>query len=273
MKIAIIGCGKMGLIYARSFRNFHLASNEELVLVEKNETRAQLLTEQGFRVQTLSEPALAESEVVILAIKPQDLPQLAPVLKPVLQPHQLVISILAGVKLQTLEHMLGHRLVVRAMPNTPAAVGKGITGIVFSEGIPTRWVGVVSTLLGTSGQTVIFGSDSDLDSVTALSGSGPAYVFYFMKAFVEAGQRLGLPPEQVRHLVRHTLIGSAELVNQATSSFDDMIEAVASRGGTTEAALKTFDAHGVFEGLVRGIEAAHRRAVELSDEVSRKLTE
>jgi pyrroline-5-carboxylate reductase len=265
MKIAIIGCGNMGMAFARPFIQYDLVKKENLLLIEKSQDRAATLREEkaGVVVDTIS-PQIADYDLVILSVKPQDFPSVAPELQAVLKPEQVILSIMAGIPMAKIQDLLNHKLVVRAMPNTPAMLGMGITGFTAAEGISFAKLLKVENLINATGRSVYLEDESMIDAVTALSGSGPAYFYYVVKHMVEAGKKMGFEESMATLLVKQTMLGSYHLINNAEKSLDDLIKAVASKGGTTEAALKTFEEMFVPNGIIEGILAAERRAKELS---------
>jgi len=171
---------------------------------------------------------------------------------------------MAGIPIAKIQDLLDHKLVVRAMPNTPAMLGMGITGFTAAEGISFAKLLKVENLINATGRSVYLEDESMIDAVTALSGSGPAYFYYVVKHMIEAGKKMGFEESMAALLVKQTMLGSYHLINNAEKSLDDLIKAVASKGGTTEAALKTFEEHKLPDGIVEGILAAENRAKELS---------
>ncbi|HAO49444.1 MAG TPA: pyrroline-5-carboxylate reductase [Runella sp.] len=265
MKIAIVGCGNMGMAFAKSFLQYDLVKKENLLLIEKSANRAEnLRTENtGVVVETIS-AHVGEYDVVILSVKPQDFGMVQDALREVLQPQQVVLSIMAGIPISTIQETLNHRLVIRAMPNTPAMLGMGITGFSAAKELSFAQLLKVDNLINATGRSVFLEDESMLDAVTALSGSGPAYFYYLVKAMVEAGKQMGFEESMATLLVKQTMLGSFHLINNADKSLDDLIKAVASKGGTTEAALREFEGGGFAQTLQTGILAAERRAKELS---------
>lgn len=265
MKITIIGCGNMGLIYARAFLKYNIVSKENLLLAEKNETRKEeLLKLDVGQVTVVNDPKIAESDIVIIAVKPQDLTDLAAELKQILEPAKCIISIMAGMKIQRIEELLNNRNIIRAMPNSPAELGMGMTGFTANKSLSMEQIRKAENLLATTGRTVFFENEELLDAVTAVSGSGPAYFFYVVKHMIEAGKQMGFDEATSAMLVKQTMLGSYHLINNANKSLDDLIKAVASKGGTTEAALSVFNEKEVGENLQKGMVKARDRATELS---------
>ena len=265
MKISIVGCGNMGIAYARSFLKYNLVTQQDLLLVEKNEVRKETLEKLNIgNVVSHVDNSIWTYDIIILAVKPQDFAGVCEGLKNSLGPKNIILSIMAGISIKQLEEKLGHKTIVRAMPNSPAQLGMGMTAFTSAKGITIEQLKKAENLLGSTGRTVFFEDESLLDAVTALSGSGPAYFFYFVKYMIDAGIKMGIEPSVASLLVKQTMIGSFELVNNATQNLDELIAAVKSKGGTTEAALKEFQQGELGETLVKGILAAEKRAKELS---------
>jgi pyrroline-5-carboxylate reductase len=265
MKIAIIGCGNMGMAFANSFIQYNLVSKEDLLLIEKNKERGDILQEQkaGVVVDTISE-RVGGVDLIILSVKPQDYPSVSSELAKVIQPGQLILSIMAGIPIAQIQLSLGHALIIRAMPNTPALLGMGMTAFAAAGTVGLSDIRKVENLINSTGRAVFLEDESLLDAVTGLSGSGPAYFFYLIKSMIDAGVKMGFDPAMSALLVKQTMLGSYHLMQTSDKSLDELIQAVASKGGTTEAALKTFGELGVGVGLQQGIFAARDRAVELA---------
>lgn len=268
MKITIIGCGNMGLVYARSFLRYNIVESQNLLLAEKNESRRDDLRKMNLgEVVVADDPKISESNLIILAVKPQDFSELAHKIAPLLKPGILVLSIMAGITIAKIEQHLSHPAIIRAMPNSPVEVGMGMTGFSAHSSVSIEQVRKVENLLSTTGRTVFFEDENLLNAVTALSGSGPAYFYYIVRAMVEAGKEMGMSDAVSATLVKQTMLGAFHLINNANKSFDDLIKTVASKGGTTEAALTVFENNEVHQALVKGIIAAKDRGGELSGQV------
>lgn len=264
-RIAIVGCGNMGLAYAKSFIHENLVLRDQLLLIEKSADRQAALTPMNMgRVLDGPNAEVSDVDALILAVKPQDFPTVPAALKPLLRPQQLVISIMAGVPIPYLQQELSHYSIVRAMPNTPALLGLGMTGFAAAPGIGVDHIRLAENLMNATGRAVFFEDESLLDAVTALSGSGPAYFYYFVKCLVEAGKEMGFDESLATMLVKQTMHGAYHLINSSDKTLDELIQAVASRGGTTEAALRTFGEQGLREALIDGVKAAEQRSRELS---------
>lgn len=265
MKIAIIGCGNMGMAFANSFIQYNLVQKEDLLLIEKNQERGAVLQEQkaGVVVDTISEK-ISGVDLVILSVKPQDYTSVSSELASLLQPNQIVLSIMAGIPISKLQTSLSHDLIVRAMPNTPALLGMGMTAFAAASAVGLADIRKVENLINSTGRAVFLEDEALIDAVTGLSGSGPAYFFYLIKSMIDAGVAMGFDPAMSALLVKQTMLGSYHLMQTSDKSLDELIQAVASKGGTTEAALRTFAESQVGEGLQKGIFAARDRAVELA---------
>ncbi len=266
MKVAIIGAGNMGMAFANSFIQKELVKKEDFLLIEKNEARAAVLREEdaGTVVDTISE-SIAAYDLIIFSVKPQDFLSVTAELKAVIQPNQLVLSIMAGITIEKIQIALNHPLVIRAMPNTPALLGLGMTAFTASSEITEAQLAQIQTLIDSTGKSLYITDEAFIDGVTALSGSGPAYFFYLVKAMIDAGKEMGFEEEMAALLVKQTMIGSFHLMETSDKSLDDLIKAVASKGGTTEAALKRFEEGAVAQNVKEGLFAAQKRAKELSN--------
>lgn len=265
MKIAIIGCGNMGMAFAKSFLQYNLVQKDDLLLIEKSVERSQALRQEntGVVVDTIG-PRVGEADLIILSVKPQDFAGVHDALRTVIQPRQLVLSIMAGIPMALIQETLGHALVVRAMPNTPALLGMGITGFTAAKEVDLANLRRVENLINATGRSIFLEDEALLDAVTALSGSGPAYFYYVVKAMIEAGRQMGFSDAVAGLLVKQTMLGAYHLINTSDKSLDDLIQAVASKGGTTEAALREFERGALADTLIAGIQAAQVRATELS---------
>jgi pyrroline-5-carboxylate reductase len=270
MKVTIIGCGNMGLIYARAFIKYNIVSKSELLLVEKSERRKEELKKLDIgKVVVPADESIRQSDVMILAVKPQDFLQLAEDLKRVLNRDTMLISIMAGVSLSALQHRLGHDRIIRAMPNSPVEIGMGITAYCLSGGVSAEQARRAENLLATTGRTLYLEDENLMDAVTAISGSGPAYFFYFAQQLIEAGMKMGFDESTASLLVKQTMLGSFHLLNSAGKPLNELIKAVASKGGTTEAALSTFEKYKVGEHLQEGWLNARKRGRELAELANR----
>jgi pyrroline-5-carboxylate reductase len=270
MKVTIVGCGNMGLIYARAFLKYNIVSKTELMLVEKSETRKEELKKLDIgKVVVPADGSIKESDVIILAVKPQDFSELGNELKKVLNEKTILISIMAGVSISSLQGRLQHDRIIRAMPNSPVEIGMGITAYCMANGVNAEQARRAENLLATTGRTLYLEDENLMDAVTAVSGSGPAYFFYFAQQLIEAGKKMGFDESTASLLVKQTMLGSFHLLNSAGKPLDQLIKAVASKGGTTEAALTTFERCHVGEHLQDGLLNAQKRGRELAEIASK----
>ncbi len=236
-------------------------------VVEPSEDAAARLKQRfGIEVQPGLDKAVLHS-IIVLAVKPQLLPDVAKQLAPRLKNH-LVVSIAAGVRVVDLSRWLGgHERIVRTMPNTPAMVGAGITGLFAGKALGENDCSRAEAVLRAVGSVVWLDSESDLDWVTAVSGSGPAYVFYFIEALEAAAKSAGLPAETARHLALHTVFGAAKLALEAGEEPSVLRARVTSKGGTTERGIASLESDGLTELVARAVKAAAERSRELGDEL------
>ena len=255
----------MGMTYANSFLQFNLVTPENLLLVAKDRSQKNKLRKLDLGVPISGiDKTVADSGVIILAVKPQDFESIVDDLSKVLLPHNVILSVMAGITIPTLQEALNHEIIIRAMPNTPAQLGMGVTAFSGSSSVNIHQISIIDNLLSTTGRTIFLEDEMLLDAVTALSGSGPAYFFYIVKAMIEAGKQMGLEESTAALLVKQTMLGSFHLMNQSPKKLDELISAVTSKGGTTEAALDRFRHHAIDVGVIDALKAAQNRAVELS---------
>jgi pyrroline-5-carboxylate reductase len=234
-----------------------------LVVVEPDAAaRARLLQAHGVRAQATADARLAACTTVVWAVKPPLFAQAAaPCAVHVVG--ALHLSVMAGVRCATVAAATGSPRIVRSMPNTPALIGQGIAGLYAAPDVSAAERQGAEALLATTGQVLWVAREADLDAVTALSGSGPAYVFYFLEAMMQAAAEMGLSPEQGRTLGQATFAGAAALAMRSELSPSALREQVTSKGGTTHAALRSLDADGVKDAFVKALHAARARAEEL----------
>lgn len=266
MKITILGAGNMGLSFSKSFLKYELTEPENLHLIIRNSARRPKLAEEfpKSEISTFDQLKELDADIIILAVKPQDFLHLAENFRFKLKEHQMVLSIMAGIKIEKIQKVLNHPTVVRAMPNSPTLLGMGITGYTAAEGIAFSQLMNIERLLNSTGRSVYLEDEGLLDGVTALSGSGPAYFYYIVDAMIKAGVEMGIQDNLSRLFVKQTLLGAYHLINNSDKSLEELISDVASKGGTTEAALNTFNENNLKDILKNGILNAEKRARELN---------
>jgi pyrroline-5-carboxylate reductase len=264
--LLLIGAGKMGGAMLEGWLKQGMQPDHITVVDPMPSQRMRELAHQGLR---LSPPVgeIGKVDVIVLAIKPQTLDGAASLLQSVVTPDTLLISVLAGKTIANLrERAPAAQAIVRAMPNTPAAVGRGITGCAASDQTTDAQKAFATTLLTSIGRVEWVNQEELIDAVTALSGSGPAYVFHLVEAMASAGEKAGLPTDLAMRLARSTVEGAGELLyREPETSAAVLRQNVTSPGGTTAAALEVLMAEdGLRPLMLRAVAAAKRRAGELS---------
>ena len=223
----------------------------------------------GIATHAASGDPVGQADVIVMAVKPQQMHEAVDALAPQIDT-QLIISVAAGVRATDLSRWLGgYSRIVRTMPNTPALIGLGATGLAMLAGGTDADRKLAESIMQAVGQTVWVDDESQLDAVTALSGSGPAYVFRFIESMIAAGTGLGLSPEQSRQLALQTVSGAAQLACASSEPVALLRERVTSKGGTTAAALSVFEARGLDAVVAQAMGAARDRSAELGDEFGR----
>ncbi len=266
MQTTFIGGGNMAQALIGGLLAQGTHPGQLLVVEHHADTRAHLQTTwPGLRVLAEMDQTAARAGVIVLAVKPQQLRAVAETLAPWLD-DQLVLSIAAGVRTAVLSAWLeGYSRLVRAMPNTPAMVGEGITGLFAMAGVSATHREMARQIMLAAGSAFWLTHEADLDAVTAVSGSGPAYVFYFMEAIEQAALDLGLSAELARELVLATFSGASALLRASEDAPSVLRERVTSPGGTTESALNSMRAADVSHAIKRAVQAAADRSRELGD--------
>jgi pyrroline-5-carboxylate reductase len=264
MKISFIGGGNMGeAILASLLQKKRVIPSGVTVSDISEERRSYLSGKYGVPVTCDNREAVKEKDVIVLAVKPQQMGDVFKALYRELTSEQVVVSIAAGVKILTITRGLGVSRVVRAMPNTPAQIGRGVTGWTATPGVTEEQKERARAVLSAMGEEIYFDDEKYLDMVTAVSGSGPAYFFLFAEALIEAAEGIGLSRRLGERLVLQTMLGSAHLWDNSGKSAAELRRSVTSKGGTTERALGVFE-KGEFVRLVaEAVKAAYQRAVDL----------
>jgi pyrroline-5-carboxylate reductase len=264
MRILFIGGGNMASALIGGMLQQGFTAADIRVAEISAEARSRLQEEFGVGAVAAVDAAIGE-DVVVLAVKPQQMREVAAALKPHLR-GQLVVSIAAGIRTGDLARWLGHGRIVRAMPNTPALLRAGVSGLFAAPQAGPADIEAARRILLAVGAVVAIGREDLLDGVTAVSGSGPAYVFYFIEALQQAAAELGFTPEQGRQLALETFSGAAKLAASSSDPVQTLRARVTSKAGTTEAALRSMEAAQVKRRVVEAIHAAARRSKELGDE-------
>lgn len=260
--IAFLGAGNMGEAMLRGLAQAGSPKDKLHAFDPRQDHLQALAASAGFTPRPDLASAVSAADVVVLAIKPQGFGELLPALAPLLKPGQAVLSVAAGITLARIGQALGARPLIRVMPNTPGLIGQGVSAYCLGGTAGPGEALLAERVLKPLG-AVIRVNEPDMDAVTALSGSGPAYLFLFMEALQAAGERLGLRPEAAFGLAAQTLAGAAAMVLKGDRSPAELRAAVTSPGGTTAAALKAFEEGGFRELVLKALTAARDRSVEL----------
>lgn len=265
-KLAIIGAGNMAKAMLQGILRAGLMPAESILVTNRSIGKLEMLSEFCCIHTSYDNAEAAQfSDVIVLAVKPSDLRVACQQLQPHIRTGQLVISVAAGVTVEAIKRWLGRfdQPVARAMPNTPAQIGLGMTGWTASREVSHLQKGTVHQILSVLGCEIEFQDEAALDMVTAISGSGPAYVFYLAEVLAQAGREIGLGERDAQELVLQTLYGAAAMLRANGKSAAELRSAVTSKGGTTEAALQEFQRGGFAVTIMRGVQAAHQRGQEL----------
>jgi pyrroline-5-carboxylate reductase len=260
--VAFIGGGNMASALIGGLLRAGRAASDIVVVEPFEAQRERLATQFGVQAQASADARLAAAGLVVWAVKPQLFAEASAPCAPYVSA-ALQVSVMAGVRSAAVVRASGSPRVVRTMPNTPALIGQGIAGLYARPEVDAADRAEVEALFAPTGQVIWVQREDDLDAVTALSGSGPAYVFYFIEAMVQAATEMGLSAEQGRQLAQATFGGAAALARQSPLSPTALREQVTSKGGTTHAAITALQAQGVGAAFVKALHAARDRAAEL----------
>lgn len=265
MKITFIGGGNMALALIGGLRKQGFSAAGMQVVEPLPAAREKLTETYGVRCTAAVDAAALNCEVLVLAVKPQQFREAVAPCRGRLD-RQLLVSIAAGLRMADISRWLGgYRRLVRTMPNTPALIGAGISGLCADPSVDLEGRTTAERILKAVGSTVWIEDERQMDAVTAVSGSGPAYVFYFLEAVEAAALNLGFDAPAARRLSIETFLGAARLAEQSSESISSLRERVTSKGGTTEAALLSFGASGIAGAIEQGIMAAAARGRELAE--------
>lgn len=256
IKIAVIGAGNMGSAIIKGI--------EKKYKIIAADTDKNKLKKLNVRTTTNNVKAVTGSEIIILAVKPRSMDDVLNEIKYSIRPSQLFISIAAGIKTEKIENILGKIPVIRVMPNTPAMIGLGMSVLCRGRFAKNKHMKITEKLFGSLGKVLCVAKEEMMDAVTAISGSGPAYVYLFIEALAKAGIRLGLDKKDTEILVLQTLKGSVSLLEKSKKTPEELRKQVTSPGGTTEAAMETFEDKLFHEIVHQAVKSAHKRSRELS---------
>ncbi len=264
MDYVFIGAGNMGRALASALIGKSVCEPGGILMIDPDPVCLEAGRELGCQTAAGPVPELGEAPVVVMAVKPQTAPEVYGQVRPLLTPGQVVVSIMAGVPMAALRKGLGHEAIVRVMPNTPAQVGLGMNVYFPDPSVSRERLAPVDALLKASGEALAVSSEDAIDAATAISGSGPAYVFYVAEHWMKAAEKLGFSQQEATLLVQQTLLGATTLWKDQQVAAGTLRERVTSKGGTTAAALESFGKDGLGGSLAAGIEKAYQRAKELA---------
>ncbi|MCH8545340.1 MAG: pyrroline-5-carboxylate reductase [Cryomorphaceae bacterium] len=267
MKLLLIGAGNMGLTYTQGMAKSSWFDRKKPMVYDINpQLIARLKKEGTFDVHESLESCLPNADIVFIAVKPYHAEELFANIKDMIKEQQIFVSLMAGVTIDFIENKLGAKKVVRTMPNLPAKIGKGITSYTASKEVTRIELITVRSLLDTTGESIHVDDETFIDKSTGISGSGPAYVFYFMQSMLEAALKMGFSEHDSKVLVSNTFEGAVELFHQSDLSPTTWMKRVASKGGTTQAALDSMEDNNIKSLIEEAAYAAFNRAVELGNE-------
>ena len=270
VRISFIGGGNMAEAIISSVISNGLISPENLLVSEPLENRREHLSATyGISSYAQSDKLLLDINeskaptVIVIAVKPQQLQQVAVELNGIVSEGHVILSIVAGVSMDTLTHALGHNSIIRVMPNTPAQIGKGMSVWAVSESVSGLYTDIAREMLQALGLEMLVDDEKYIDMATALSASGPAYVFMFLEAMIDAGVYIGLSRDMSSKLATQTVLGSIELVNQTDKQPSELRAMVTSPGGTTAEAILVLEEEGFRSAILNAVIAAYNKAVLL----------
>lgn len=268
-RIAFIGAGNMAASLIGGLRAKGLDAAQIRASDPGADTRARVSAEHGIETFENNADAIQGVDVIVLAVKPQAMKAVCESLRPSLQPHQLVVSIAAGITCASMNTWLGAQPIVRCMPNTPSLLRQGVSGLYATAEVSAEQRDEAQALLSAVGIALWLEQEQQLDAVTAVSGSGPAYFFLLIEAMTAAGVKLGLPHEVAEQLAEQTALGAAKMAVASEVDAAELRRRVTSPGGTTQAAIESFQAGG-FEALVeKALGAAAHRSAEMAEQLGK----
>ncbi|MEA1787531.1 pyrroline-5-carboxylate reductase [Arenibacter sp. GZD96] len=264
MKVLVIGAGNMGLTYAEAMSKSRLLRKRNIMVLDTSEEKRNEIDQiTHFDAHEHLNDCVPQADIIFVAVKPYHAIDLFKTMRTLVNSQQILISIMAGVTINTIMEATGLTKVVRAMPNLPAKVGMGLTSYFASPAVSHIELLTVESLLETTGKAILVSNENYIDASTGISGSGPAYVFYFMQSMMEAASQMGFSENVSRVLVSQTFTGAVELFNQSDLSPNSWMNKVASKGGTTRAALDSMEDNNVKELIKEAAYAAFSKAVAL----------
>ncbi len=271
-KIGFIGTGNMGEALIRGILENGVYKKDQIIVFDKIKEKLSSVSKRfGLKEANSNADLVKNSEVILICVKPQDMYDLLDEIKGCLKESQLLVSIAAGIPTDAIIDKIGKQIpTVRVMPNTPALVQKGISGISYGRNIKEMHKKIVRKIFGAVGE-IIEVEEELIDAITAVSGSGPGYVFRIMEYMVEAAMRIGIGEEDAKKLVIQTFLGSAYLAKESGRSISELRKMVTSPKGTTEAGLSVFEKEGLRDIISHAIEEAYKRAKQIKKQAGERL--
>ena len=267
MRISFVGGGVMAESILRGILNKGIAAPKDVCVGEPVEARRRYLAqEHGIQATSDNKEAIRHGDLIVLSVKPQNLPDVLAELGGLLRKEQAALSIIAGARMETLAKGLRHAAVVRVMPNTPAQIGEGMSLWLASAEVPAPFREATRSILRTLGQEIEVHDEKYLDMATALSASGPAYVFLFIESLIDAGVYMGMSRDMARTLAVQTVLGSTRLVQETWKHPAELRDMVTSPGGTTAEALRAFEVGGFGATVLRAVVAAYEKSKRLGEQ-------
>lgn len=264
MKVLMIGAGNMGLTFAEGMVSSPYISDNNLLIFDKSKEIVDALTgDNRFRLFTSLEDAVKMAHIIFIAVKPYHCEQLFEEIRTHLDEQQIIVSLMAGITIDFITSATGLSKIVRAMPNLPAKVSKGVTAFTETKAVSKIEQVMIRNLLDSTGVAIHVENEAFINKSTGISGSGPAYVFYFMQSMLDAALKMGFSQYDSKVLVSNTFEGAVELFKESNITPERWIEKVASKGGTTQAAIDSMEDNNVNKLIKDAAYAAFGRAVEL----------
>ncbi|MFD1955680.1 pyrroline-5-carboxylate reductase [Paenibacillus thailandensis] len=278
LRICFYGAGSMAEALVRGLIHNNLAEPGRISMLNRQNADRLRELHDRYGIVTVQqgvspEDLLQDADIVMLAMKPKDAAEAIAQIRHLLRPEQLIVSVIAGLSIDSLSRLIGKPVsIVRTMPNTSSTIGLGVTGLSYSAGVTDRQRIVAEQLFGAVGMTVTI-PESMQDAVTGVSGSGPAYVYYFMESMIAGAVELGFDPEESRRLVLQTFLGAAEMVRQTGEDPAELRRKVTSPNGTTQAAIELMERDGLKTTVMGAVARSAERAGEIGKELERKINE
>lgn len=241
MKIAVIGYGNMGSAIVDGWLSNEICKPSNLLVFKIDAKKIKELEDNGVQTTVNNYKLLKEQNILLLAVKPQDLKGVLNKIKNHINPKTIIITVITGVTIDKYEKVLGDVKIIRTMPNIPVQIGMGTIGWTINKQVDNKDKEIAKTLIESMGHAIFFSDENKMNAVSAISGSGPAYIFYFMEAMFEAGCTAGLSPQEASELTLSTFVGSSLMIHELGASPVELRRKVTSKDGITEAAIRVFE--------------------------------